>query len=124
MSERLDEVLIDHLISLEGCCERTMRIGDGKSLEDLLASEVLQLAASMAVAQIGEVSGRILKTWPTFAERHPEVELAPALAMRHRLIHVYEQTDLATLWDTVQTSVPAMLLTIQKIIRESGSVGP
>ena len=124
MSDHLDDVLIDHLISLEGWCERTIRISSEKSLDDLLASEVLQLAASMAVAQIGEVSGRILKKWPLFAEGHPDLELARAVAMRHRLIHVYEQTDLAMLWDTVQVSVPAMLAAVRQAVQESGSFEP
>ena len=41
MSDQLDEGLIDHLISLEGWCERTIRISSEMTLEDLLASEVL-----------------------------------------------------------------------------------
>ena len=78
----------------------------------------------MAVAQIGEVCGRILKKWPLFAEGRPDLELARAVAMRHRLIHVYEQTDLSTLWDTVQVSVPAMLEAVRRTVQESGWYEP
>jgi uncharacterized protein with HEPN domain len=124
MSAQLDEGLIDVLLSLEGWCERALRVTAGQTREGFLSSELLQLATSMAVSQTGEVCGRILKKWPMFAEAHPELELGPANAMRHRLIHVYEQTDLLTLWDTVQVSVPAMLDAIRLVLSESGLIEP
>jgi uncharacterized protein with HEPN domain len=124
MSAELEEGLVDVLLSLEGWCERSLRVTSGQSLEGFLSSEVLQLATSMAVSQTGEVCGRILKKWPAFADAHPELELVSANAMRHRLIHLYEQTDLLTLWDTVQMSVPAMLEAIRQILSESGVLEP
>jgi uncharacterized protein with HEPN domain len=124
MNLQLDEGLIDVLLSLKGWCERSLRVTAGQTREGFLSSEVLQLATSMAVSQTGEVCGRILKKWPAFAEAHPELELGRANSMRHRLIHVYEQTDLLMLWDTVQVSVPAMLDAIRHVLSESGSVDP
>jgi uncharacterized protein with HEPN domain len=124
MNLQLDEGLIDVLLSLEGWCERSLRVTAGQTREGFLSSEVLQLATSMAVSQTGEVCDRILKKWPAFAEAHPELELGRANSMHHRLIHVYEQTDLLMLWDTVQVSVPAMLDAIQQVLSESGSVDP
>ena len=51
-----DEVLIDHLVSLQVVCERAVRVSAGHTLETLAANELLQLALAMAVAQIGEVN--------------------------------------------------------------------
>ena len=111
-----DEVLIDHLISLQVCCERATRLTNGVTSEDFLASEVLQLALAMAVAQIGEVSGRLLRKWPIFCSEHPELELGRSNSMRHRLVHGYDQIDMPTLWDTVQVSVPVMLEAVGKLL--------
>jgi uncharacterized protein with HEPN domain len=124
MKVQLDEGLIDVLLSLEGWCERSLRVTAGQTREGFLSSEVLQLATSMAVSQTGEVCGRILKKWPAFAEAHPELELGRANSMRHRLIHVYEQTDLMMLWDTVQVSIPAMLEAIRLVLSEHGVLEP
>jgi uncharacterized protein with HEPN domain len=124
MKAELDDGLVDVLLSLEGWCERALRVTGGQTREGFLSSDVLQLAKSMAVSQIGEVCGRILKKWPTFAEAHPELELGSAYSMRHRLIHVYEQTDLLTLWDTVHVSVPAMLDAIRLVLSENGILEP
>ena len=119
-----DEVLIDHLVSLQVVCERAVRVSAGHTLETLAANELLQLALAMAVAQIGEVSGRLIKKWPAFCEDHPEIELVRANAMRHRLIHGYENTDVATLWDTVKVSVPAMLEAVGLLLSISDAHEP
>ena len=71
MSGALEEGLIDVLLSLEGWCERALRVTAGQTREGFLSSEVLQLATSMAVSQAGEVCGRILRKWPAFVEAHP-----------------------------------------------------
>lgn len=124
MSLKRDEVLIDHLISLQIGCERAMRITVDTTPEAVASSELLQLAVAMAVAQIGEISGRLLKKWPEFCEEHPELELVRANAMRHRLIHGYDQLDIATLWATTQVSVPAMLKAADRLLSEYGIHAP
>ncbi len=96
-----------------------MRLSKGIASEDFTSSEVFQLAAAMAVAQIGEVSGRLMKKWPAFCLEHQELELVRSNAMRHRLIHGYDQIDMATLWDTIQSSVPEMLDAVGKLLSES-----
>jgi uncharacterized protein with HEPN domain len=109
MSAELDEGLVDVLLGPEGWCERALRMTSGQSLEGF---------------QTSEVCGRILKKWPAFAKAYPELELGHANSMRHRLIHVYEQTALLTFWDTVQVSVPTMLDAIRLVLSESGVLEP
>lgn len=124
MSAELEEGLVNVLLSPERWCERAVRVTSGHSREGFLSSEVLQLATPMAISQTGEVCGRILKKWPAFAEAYPELELGHPNSMRHRLIHVYEQTALLTFWDTVQVSVPTMLDAIRLVLSESGVLEP
>ena len=108
MNAELDVNLIDALISLKSWCEKIARIAGEIDFDEFRSKEVLQLALSMAVSQVGEISGRIVRKWPQFAAENPAMQLSHAYAMRHRLIHVYEQIDLAILWDTVTNSIPEM----------------
>ena len=124
MSSEIDANLADLIISLQTWCEKTARMASGKTFEEFQNDETLQLALSMAVAQIGEVSGRILRKWPDFAAQRQSLELGNAAAMRNRLIHVYDQIELPILWDTVATSIPEMLSLVLSILRERGAVEP
>ena len=120
MNAELDVNLIDALISLKAWCEKIARIAGDVDFEKFRTNEVLQLALSMAVSQVGEISGRIVRKWPQFAAGNSEMQLAHAYAMRHRLIHVYEQIDLAILWDTVTNSIPEMSGAVGSILSASG----
>lgn len=79
----IDELLADIIV----WGERIGRFTSGKTLDDFLANEILQLAVSKCIEAIGEASGNILRVRAEFADEHPELELVEAYRMRNRLAH-------------------------------------
>lgn len=118
MSGNADPRLADLLASLIGWCEKTRRLTTTREFDDFDRDEIVQLAVAMAVIQIGEISGRIAKKFPDFADKHPELELHKASAMRNRLAHGYEQVEIAILWDTARISIAKMLAILRSVVEE------
>ena len=116
----IDPVLGDYLISIEHWCGNAVEATDGLTADQFLSVKLRQMALSMCVVQIGEASGRILRKWPEFASINPQIELAKAHAMRHRIVHGYEQSDMMTLWFTVSVSIPVMRAEVYKLLIEHG----
>ncbi|MCL4743453.1 MAG: DUF86 domain-containing protein [Phycisphaerales bacterium] len=44
-----------------------------------------------------------------FREAHPDVPWSDIAGMRDRLIHNYDDVDLAVVWDTARRDIPALL---------------
>lgn len=105
--------LLSDLVSWGG---RTERIVRGRTLDDFLADEVLQLAVSKCIETIGEASRNIERHHPGFAERHPELEIVEAYRMRNRLAHGYATIDWRIVWDTATVYVPAMVARAREIL--------
>ena len=89
--------------------ERIGRFTSGKTVDEFLADETLQLAVSKCIEAIGEASGSILRVSTGFGDEHPELELAEAYRMRNRLAHGYDTIDWLVVWDTVTVYVPNLV---------------
>ena len=100
-----DELLAD-IIASGG---RIGRFANGKTSDEFLANEILQLAISKCIEAIGEACGKILRAHPGFDGEHPELELAEAYRMRNRLAHGYDTIDWLVVWDTATVYVPKLV---------------
>lgn len=112
----MEPMLVDYLTSLKDWCEKVASIVASMSHDEFKASQINQLALSMAIAQIGEISGRIHKKWPQFSEENPRLSLSHASAMRNRIIHGYDQVDQFVLWETAVVSVSDMLKQLHSML--------
>jgi uncharacterized protein with HEPN domain len=45
-----------------------------------------------------------------------EIPWHQIIGMRNRLIHVYDDVDLAIVWDTVQNDLPPLIAQLEKIV--------
>ena len=68
----------------------------------------LQDAIVYQVIVLGEAAKAVLAADPELETALPEIEWSPIARMRDRLTHHYWATDLAVVWSTATTAVPAV----------------
>jgi uncharacterized protein with HEPN domain len=98
--------LIDHMYE---AAQQACVYVEGMGLEEFLRDKRTQQAVIFNVMVLGEVATRLLKEHPAFLAEHPAVPWSSMKGMRNRLAHGYFDIDLAVVWQTVQTSLPALL---------------
>ena len=68
------------------------------------------------MAIIGEASTTLLKKYPEFCKRHPEIVLQQARRMRNILVHDYSRILWPMVWETVQTQLPVLIHSISPYV--------
>ncbi len=111
-SERSQSKLLDNMI---GWGDRLGRFLRGVTKEDFASDELRQAGTSKCIEAIGEAGGELLRRFPDFAVRHPELQLAEAYRARNRLSHGYDTIDWELLWDTATIYVPRLLDQLRRI---------
>lgn len=67
---------------------------------------------------IGEASHSIGKHFPEFAAKHPDLPLAFAYQMRNAVSHGYFKVDLAIVWKTVHSDLPALHQQVRAVLKK------
>lgn len=80
---------------------------------DLEVNEIRTSAILYQILIIGEATKRLSSE---FRAQHPELPWADMAGMRDILAHQYDQLDLDTMWNIIQTSVPTMLEKIDPLL--------
>ncbi|HYU35619.1 MAG TPA: HepT-like ribonuclease domain-containing protein [Thermoanaerobaculia bacterium] len=78
----------------------------GLALDDYLADRKLRSAVERQFEILGEALNQLSKVAPEIAARIPDVP--QIVAFRNLLIHGYATVDHPTVWETVQSQVPAL----------------
>lgn len=73
----------------------------------------LQYAVIRRLLIIGEASNRISETTQ---QSSPIIPWRLIKGMRNRLVHEYDDLDLDTVWETVKTSLPILIVELEKIV--------
>ncbi len=90
-----------------------MGLAQGRSREDLDDDRLLTLALTRLVEIVGEAAGRV----PSDQRRkYSGIDWARIIGMRNRLIHEYDDVDLAILWRTVKQDLPELVTRIEKML--------
>jgi uncharacterized protein with HEPN domain len=103
---------VKHMIAI---AEELLGFTAGKSFEDLCADRGLQHICIHCLELLGEAANRIN---PDICDRHPDIPWRSIIAMRHRLIHGYQDIELSLVWSTISEDVPALLPHLQLLMRE------
>lgn len=93
--------------------ERVVRITTGRSFEEFLADEVLQLAVQRAVEVVGEAARNVSME---FQEAHPEIAWQGIVAQRHVLAHEYGDIIHEKIWRVATTHVPELIGQIRPLL--------
>ena len=87
----------------------------------LLADWQALLAFERAMEILGEAVKRLP---PDLRERYPTVEWKLIAGMRDRLSHGYDEIRHDVLWNAVQNEVPALLATVEQMLKDLENAPP
>ena len=82
--------------------------------QDTFENDLMRQAAVMRQLEImGEAARRLSEET---RQELSEIPWHQIIGMRNRLIHVYDDVDLAIVWDTVQNDLPPLIAQLEKIV--------
>jgi uncharacterized protein with HEPN domain len=76
----------------------------------------------MGLFIVGEVASKLISHAPDLVAEHSHILWWSMRGVRNRVVHGYFQTDLALVWDTVQTALPDLLHRLKPIMQSNGAV--
>ncbi|TVQ16845.1 MAG: DUF86 domain-containing protein [Leptolyngbya sp. DLM2.Bin15] len=83
------------------------------SFEDFCQERRTLKATLYSLAVIGEAAASLL---PEAAELYPQIPWRQMRGMRNITVHEYFQVDLAIIWETIQTDLPALQAALKELI--------
>ncbi len=86
---------------------------DGFSFEDFMADKKTLSACAFSVSQIGELAKEISEDTQ---DKHNNIPWKSIRGMRNKIVHDYENIDLAVLWGTVTKSLPELAQKIDGLL--------
>lgn len=89
---------------------------DGISQTDFKQDKRTQQAVVMSLIVLGEAATKIMDQHPEFVVQHAEIPWRSMRGMRNRIAHGYFDIDLAIVWDTLQTALPALKAQLDSIV--------
>ncbi|MCX7167474.1 MAG: DUF86 domain-containing protein [Rhodocyclales bacterium] len=117
MSEPGNSRAFDYLDHMVEAITLAMSFTEGMAKEDFLADRKTQQAVILNLIVLGEAASKIASECPEFTAAHPALPWQQMRGMRNRMAHGYFDIDLDVVWETVQTSLPALLRQIVAIVR-------
>ena len=108
-----DLVRLRHMLD---AAQEARTFAAGKARQDLNTSRMLVLSLLKDIEIIGEAASQVS---PQTRSTTPEIPWQDLVGMRNRLVHAYFNIDLDIVWDTVCNDLPALIVTLEKVIQES-----
>lgn len=103
------------LRQIQDAAHRLKTICAGKTLEQLLTD----WQATAALERFLEILGEAVKRLPIdLRARYPSVPWKEIAGTRDHLSHGYDDVDHQVLWDAVQKDVPALLGTVDQMLKD------
>ncbi|MBN9449823.1 MAG: DUF86 domain-containing protein [Bosea sp.] len=119
MSDR--QRLADYLRHMADAARKTRSYIEGMEKADFLADERTQQAVILNLVIIGEAATRLLQSHADFLDCYPDVPWKSMKGMRSRIAHGYFDINLAIVWETARTALPALLAHLPAIIMAAES---
>lgn len=112
-----DTIIIQKII---GYIDEIERYVDGLQAKDFLDDKKTIAACAFSVSQIGELVKEITEET---IKKYKNIPWNSIRGMRNRIIHDYENVDLAVLWGTIKESLPELKYKLKDIIlNETNSI--
>ena len=108
-ADRSDIRLPDYLDHMREAARLACSYVEGQTRDAFLADKRTQQAVILNLIVLGEAATKIAQASPAYVAAHPAVPWKSLRGMRNRIAHGYFSVDLAIVWDTVETALPALL---------------
>ena len=109
MSPR-DLVYVGHMLDM---ARKAFGKTQGISRDAYDADENLRLALIHLIQTIGEAARRVSRE---FLDRHPEIQWADIIGMRHKVVHDYLGVDEDIVWQVVTEDLPKLVAALEPIV--------
>jgi uncharacterized protein with HEPN domain len=93
---------------------------DGMTQQDFDADAKTQAAVAMCLINVGESAGNLSKRYPEIILANPQVAWREITDMRNRIAHDYGSIDFVLVWETLQVSLPPLIVTLPGILHGLG----
>lgn len=104
---------IASLVDIREAIDRALFFVSDLAFEGFVSDERTKWAVYSQVIIIGEATSRISRD---FQQNHPAVPWRKMIAMRHRIVHGYDEVDWRIVWDTVIGDLPRLRDLIRPLI--------
>ncbi|MDF3933442.1 HepT-like ribonuclease domain-containing protein [Pseudomonas citronellolis] len=104
--------LEDYLQHIRQAANDACTFVEGMDKSAFLIDKRTQQAVIMSLVIIGEAAAKAMDKYPEYVAAHPQVPWRNMRGMRNRLAHGYFDIDLELTWETVHSSLPALLRTL------------
>ena len=109
-----DAALLDMLIA----ARRAVEFGSGLTRDQLGEDLKSQSAVLHQLLVLGEAAKRLSDT---FRDAHSEAPWKAMAGMRDRIIHGYDDVDLGEVWRTLETDLPTLISTLERLVPQQPS---
>ena len=82
-----------------------LKSSTGKTVDDFLCDEMLRLAISMALLNIGEHAKLLPEN---FREKYSTIPWRSIIGLRNWMVHKYDLLDMEIVWNTVIDDIPSL----------------
>lgn len=110
-----DNRLPDYLEHMQQAVVDAIGFVEGMSQADFLADKRTQQAVIMSLIVLGEAATKVMDRYPDFAIAHTQVPWRNMRGMRNRIAHGYFDIDLDLVWDTVQSALPTLAVSLREL---------
>lgn len=117
---------LGHLLTMQEAGQQALEYCIGIDHAEFLADKKTHQAVLFNLMIVGEASARIIKSDPSFTDRFPEIPWRNMKGMRNRIAHAHTTLNLATIWATLDQSMPTLIAALPGLLNaargEQGAV--
>ena len=81
-------------------------------------------AVCMRLLTLSESAGALLRTFPNFESRFPDIPWRTMSGLRNHIAHEYFGLDQAMVWETATTDIPALSSQLERVLDTVSPPGP
>ena len=107
-----DRILIQKMITY---IKEVKEYVNNMKAEEFLEDKKTMTACAFSVSQIGEIAKEISDETQ---DKYTDIPWSAIKGMRNKIVHDYENVDLAVLWGTIEKSLPELKVKLEKILFE------
>ena len=103
---------------MRDAAQEILEFSTGSSRESLTFNRMLQLAIVKDLEIIGEAANNVSVE---SQNKYSDIPWRAMVGMRNRLVHAYFGIDLDVVWQTIQTELPSLLRSLDRVIENWGA---